>query len=137
MRMPHPCVSGSKELRTFLKLNFFFHNEKMTSFKNILGQSWTVKFHKVKLLKFKTFKLTKNISETFWNIFHYEEIIRSKNVLSFLELEGQGRGIIMWVTRLLLLGLFNYIAINAQPKQIYWQCICLLRSRYYFYCSRW
>ena len=100
----------------------------MTSFKNILGQSWTVKFHKVKLLKFKTFKLTKNISETFWNIFHYEEIIRSKNVLSFLELEGQGCGIIMGVTCLLLLGLFNYIAINAQPKQIYWQCIWLKKQ---------
>ena len=46
-----------------------------------------------------------------WNqsFFHYEKIMRFKKVLSFLELEGQGHGIIMGVTRLLLLGLFYTI----------------------------
>ena len=39
-----------------------------------------------------------------------------KKVLGFLELEEEGHGIIMGVTRLLLLGPFYYIAINGQPK---------------------
>ena len=68
--------------------------EKMTSFRNILGHSWTLKFHKVKLLKFKSFKFN-------WPFFH-EKKLNLTQVLSYLELEGQGRGIIMEMTRLLL-----------------------------------
>ena len=40
-----------------------------------------------------------------------------------MELEGQGREIIMGLTRLLLLGPIYNIAINGQPKQIYRQNI--------------
>ena len=40
-----------------------------------------------------------------------------------MELEGQGRGIIMGVTRLLLLGPIYNIANNGQRKQIYRQSI--------------
>ena len=40
--------------------------------------------------------------------------MRFKKVFSNLELEGQGRGIIMGVTRLLLLGPFYYIQTDFQ-----------------------
>ena len=46
-----------------------------------------------------------------WSFFHYEKIIRFKKVLSNLEMEGQGFGIIMGVTHQLLLGPFYYIAL--------------------------
>ena len=69
----------------------------MTTFSRILGQSWKVKFHKVKLLKFKTFNFDLKFCWN-WSFFHYEKIMRFKKVLSYLELEGQGRGIIMKVT---------------------------------------
>ena len=41
-----------------------------------------------------------------------------KNDLSYLELEGQGRGIIMEVTRPLLLGPFYYL---ANPPTVYYE----------------
>ena len=52
----------------------------MTCFREILGQSWTLKFHKVKLLKFKTFKFNLKF---LWNrsFFHYEKIMRFKKTL--------------------------------------------------------
>ena len=49
-------------------------------------------------------------------------IIRFKKVLSYLEQEGQGCGIIMGVTRLLLLGLFYYIGIITYAKHIEGEC---------------
>ena len=78
----------------------------MTSFSRILGQSWKVKLHKVKLLKFCWN----------WSFFHYEKIMRFKNVLSDLELEGQGHGIIMEVTRPLLLGPFYLVKWPVNPN---------------------
>ena len=48
-----------------------------------------------------------------WNnsFFYYEKSMRFKKNLSNLEMEGQGRGIIMGMTGPLLLGLFYYIAL--------------------------
>ena len=59
----------------------------MTGLRGILGQGLNLKFHKVKLLKFQGFNFD-------------------------LKLEGQGRGIIMGVTRLFLLGPFYSIQTN-------------------------
>ena len=41
----------------------------MTTFRNILGQSWTLKFHKVKSLKFKIFKFNLNFLCN-WSFLH-------------------------------------------------------------------
>ena len=49
----------------------------MTSFSSILGQSWKVKFHKVRLLKFKTLNFDLNFCWN-WSFFHYEKIMRFK-----------------------------------------------------------
>ena len=53
-----------------------------------------------------------------WSFFHYEKIMRFKKGFSNLELEGQGRGIIMGVTRLLLQGLFY--TIQTKRDQTFW-----------------
>ena len=45
-----------------------------------------------------------------------------KKVLSYLELEGQGRGIIMGVTRPLLLGPFYYVFSLCHTKHFRCQC---------------
>ena len=45
-----------------------------------------------------------------------------KKVLSYLELEGQGRGIIMEVTRPHLLGPFFPCKMAYHTEQIHWQC---------------
>ena len=69
----------------FFQPHNFFIIEKMTSFRNILGQSWNSE----KIQFFPLFK----------------------KVLSNLEPEGHGHGIIKGVTRLLLPGPFDYIAL--------------------------
>ena len=64
----------------------------------------------VKLLKFKT----SNFDLKFlwnWSFFYTEKIMRFKKVLNNLEAKGQGLGIIMGVTLLLLLRPFYYIAL--------------------------
>ena len=50
-----------------------------------------------------------------------KKLLDLRKVLSSLEPVGQGRGIIMGVTRLLLLGPFYYIAIICQPKHFHLQ----------------
>ena len=59
----------------------------MTCFSKILGQSWKVKFHNVKLLKFKTLNFDLKFC---WNrsFFHYEKIMRFKK---WPQLPGAGR----------------------------------------------
>ena len=81
----------------------------MTSFSRILCQSWKVKFHKLKLLKFKTFCWTGHFSimKKLWDL---------KKVLSYLELEGEGRGIIMKVKCPLLLGQFYLVKWPVNPN---------------------
>ena len=59
----------------------------MASFSKILGQSWNVKFHKVKLLKFKTFNFDPKFCWN-WPFFHYEKIMRFKK---WPQLPGAGR----------------------------------------------
>ena len=49
----------------------------MTSFSRILGKIWKVKFHKVKLLKFKSFSFDLKLLWN-WSFFHYEKIMRFK-----------------------------------------------------------
>ena len=44
------------EHMSFFKSHVFFQNGTMAIFRNILDQSWTLKFHKAKLLKCKTFR---------------------------------------------------------------------------------
>ena len=44
---------------------------------DILVQSWTLKFHKVKLLEFKTFKFNQKYVLN-WPFFHYEKFRRHK-----------------------------------------------------------
>ena len=83
----------------------------MPSFSGFLGHSWAVKFHKVKLLKLITFKFNLKFLWN-WSFFHYERIMRFKKVFTNLETERQGRGIIMRVTRLLLLGPYHSIQTN-------------------------
>ena len=58
MMMPHPCPSASRLLRTFFKSHNFFIMEKWPVSEEFYVKVETlkkVKFHKVKLLKFKTF----------------------------------------------------------------------------------
>ena len=113
----------------------------MTSFSRILGQSWKVKFHKVKLLKFKTFNFDLKFCWN-WSFFHYEKIMRFRNGFSYLEMEGKGRGIIIEVTRPLLLGPFtrwNGLSPQTKPPGVYKMntcvtlllkpVICAIRSR--------
>ena len=89
----------------------------MTSFRRILVQIWKVKFHKVKLLKLWPKTLLKLVIFPLWK--SYE--IKKKSSVTYLEPEGQGRGIIMGVTRLLLLGPFYYIHVICQPKHFHRQ----------------
>ena len=87
----------------------------MTSFSRILGQSLKVKFYKVKLLKFKTFIFDQKFC---WNG-HFsimKKLWDLKKFLSYLELDGQGRGIIMEVTGPLLLGPSYYVFSYATPN---------------------
>ena len=60
----------------------------MTSFRGILGQSWTLKFHKVKLLKFQNFNFYLKLLWN-WSFFHYEKIMRFKD---WPQVSGAGRG---------------------------------------------
>ena len=52
-----------------------------------------------------------------------------KKVLSYLELEGQGRGIIMGVTHPLLLGpfyyVFSYVTPNISAASVFWHLFSL------------
>ena len=59
----------------------------MTSFSRIFGQSWKVKFHKVKLLKFKTLNFDLKFCWN-WSFFHYEKTMRFKKSP---QLPGPGR----------------------------------------------
>ena len=59
------------------------------------------------MLKFKTFNFDLKFCWN-WSFFHYEKIMRFKNVLSYLELEGQVRGTIM--------GLFYYVFSYVTPN---------------------
>ena len=95
----------------------------MTSFSKILGQSWKVKFHKVKLLKFKTFKFDLKFCWN-WSFFHYEKIMRFKKSP---QLPGAGR------TRTwhhhgshtpTSPGAILLSKMACQPKQFGRQCIC-------------
>ena len=53
-----------------------------------------------------------------------KKLLDLKNDLSYLELEGQGQGIIMEVTRPLLLGPFYLVYVMAcEPKHIGHQCM--------------
>ena len=126
MKMPHPCPSSSRLVKTF------FHNGKMTSFRGILGQSWNLKFHKVKLLKFQSFDFYLKFLWN-WSFFHFEKIMRFKKVFRNLELEGQGRGIIMRVTHLLPLGPFYYIQANFM---YFFPHVCNCTSNSKTFCSR-
>ena len=78
----------------------------------ILGQSWNSEVSAILPYEFQSF----NFDLIFlwnWSFFHYEpKVLDFKKVFSNLEPEGQGRGIIMGVTRLLLLGPFYTIQIN-------------------------
>ena len=56
-------------------------------FRNILGQSWTLKFHKVKLMKFKTFNFDLKYFGK-WQFFNYEIFLRFKKSP---QLPGAGR----------------------------------------------
>ena len=82
----------------------------MNSFRGILGQCWNSEFHKVKLLKFQSFKFDLKFLWN-WSFFNYEKIMIFKKVLNNLEAEEQVHGIIMGVTCLFLLGPFYYIAL--------------------------
>ena len=93
--MPCPCPSGSWLLKPFFKFKKYVYNGKMTNGHFSIGQSWNFKFHKVRLLKFQSFNF--DLRKNFLNL---------KKGFSNLEPEGQGPGIIMGVTRLLLLGPF-------------------------------
>ena len=96
----------------FFKSKTLVHNGKMTNFRGILGQSWNSEIHKAKLLKLRNFNFDLKF---LWNlsVFHYEpKILDLKKVFSNLETEGQGRGTIMGLTRLLLLGPFYTIQIK-------------------------
>ena len=110
----------------------------MTSFSRILGQSWKVKFHKVKLLKFQSFDFDLKFLWN-WSFFHYEKIMRFKKVFSSLELEEEGRGIIMGVSRLLLLGPFYTIQtipwaniLHPSVQEIFFTTVRIL-----YFCLGW
>ena len=126
--MIHNSIPPSKEL--FLKsYNFFIVcNWKMTSFRNISGQSWNSGKSeislKVELLKFKTFNFDLKFCWN-WSFFHYEKIMRFKKVLSYLKLEGQGRGIIMEVTRPFLLGPFYLVKWPVNPNILAASGVCI------------
>ena len=64
--IPRLCLSSSRKLGPFFRKN--------------LGQKWTLKFHKVKLLKFNTFNF--NLKHVWnWSFFHYEKVVRFKSCL--------------------------------------------------------
>ena len=72
-----PVLSPPGYWGLFLNL-IIFHNGRMTRFRGILGKSLTLKFHKVKLLKFKTFNFDLKFLWN-WPFFHYEKIMRFKD----------------------------------------------------------
>ena len=109
---------------TFFKPEPLDHNGKMTNFRGILGQSWNSEIHKVKLLKLQNFNFDLKF---LWNlsVFHYEpKILDLKKVFSNLETEGQGRGTIMGLTRLLLLGPFYTIQTQRHQTFLVGVYIC-------------
>ena len=63
MIMSRLFPSSSRKLRIFFKSHNFFIMEKW----GILGQSWNIKFHKVKLLKFKTENSHFSIMKKLWD----------------------------------------------------------------------
>ena len=89
----------------------------MTSFRIIFGQSWNSEISAI--LPYEIWFQSFNFDLKFcwnWSFFHYEKIIDLKKVLSYLELGGQGRGIIMGVTRPFLLGPFYYVSSYVTPN---------------------
>ena len=98
MMMPHPCPSASRLL---------------TSFRGIYVKVESLKFQQFYLMKFDFFQGFNFDLKFLWNwsFFYTEKIMRFKKVLNNLEAKGQGLGIIMGVTLLLLLWPFYYIAL--------------------------
>ena len=111
----------------------------MTSFRNILGQIWTLNFHKVKLLKFKTFNFDLKFYWN-WSFFHYEKIMRFKK---WPQLPGAGRtraghhhgshtptspeavllGKMAYHTKQIRRQCRHYI----MERELCWSCICILQ----------
>ena len=94
---------------------FKAHNGKMTSFRVILGHSWNSEISAIIPSEFQLWPI--HCSDTYWSFFHYEKIRKSN-----LQPEGQGCGIIMGVTSLLLLGPFYYIALYWGLKNYETHC---------------
>ena len=70
------------------------------------------------MLKFKTFKFNLKFIWN-WSFFHYEKIMRFKKLFSNVVPDRHGQGIILGVTRLLLLGLF--FTIQTKRDQTFWR----------------
>ena len=62
--------------------------------------------------------------------------MRFKKGFIYLELGGQGGGIIMGVTRLLLLGLLHHTDQNG-PKHFDGECILCIAGSYAAPCTEW
>jgi hypothetical protein len=125
---PRPCPSSSRLLKTFFKSHNFFIMEKWPVSQQLQVKVETLKFQQFYLMKFDFFQSFNFDLKLLWNwsFFHYEQIMRFKKVFSNLEPEGQGRGIIMGVTRLLILGPFSYITLFGGYKimshTVLWSC---------------
>ena len=88
----------------FLNLKSLVHNGKLTNFRGILSQSWNSEVSAILPYEFQSFNFDLKFLCN-WSFFHNEpKVLDFKKIFSNLELEGQGRDIIMKVTRLLLLG---------------------------------
>ena len=99
----------------------------MTSFTKSLSQSWKIKFHKVKLLKFKTLNFDLKFCWN-WSFFHYEKIMRFKKSP---QLPGAGRtraGHHHGSHTATSPGAILLSKMACQPKHIGRQCICQLYS---------
>ena len=113
MMMPPPCPSGSRLLKTFSKFSIIVSKLKIQNSQSFQPFVETMAFFLLFIvLQKQTLSINAWKLREFW-IFNFETIILNlEKVFSNLEPEGQGGGIIMGVTRLLLLGLFYYIQTN-------------------------
>ena len=128
MMMPRPSPSSSRLLRSFFNSHNFFIMEKwpVAEFPEVKVE--TLKFQQFYLMKFQVSTLTSGNSAT-GHFSIMKKLWELKNVLSNLEEEGQGQGIIMGVTRLLLLGPFytiqsNFMYFFAHDCSSYQKNIC-------------
>ena len=117
MMMPHPCPPSSRLLKPFFNSHNFFIMEKWPV---SVQSKFNSKIHKVKLLKFQNFNFDLKFLWN-WSFFIMKKLWDLKKVFSNLELEGQQFGIIMGVTRLLLLGPF-YTLLTKQAKHFEGEC---------------